>query len=86
MARTLNSNGQPYIIERVLGKCWDYLDSNFHKFDKDTQVKICLELCKKNMPTNVNMESKSEVTHKVETVDIEERVAQLRDSLTSSIN
>ena len=34
----------------VVGKCWDYLNDNFHKFSDGNKLKVALELCKKNMP------------------------------------
>ena len=33
-----------------IGKCWEYLDSNFHKFSQGNRIKIALELCKKDIP------------------------------------
>lgn len=36
--------------EIVLGKCWKYLDDNFHKLSQSNKIKIALELCKKDLP------------------------------------
>lgn len=33
-----------------IGKCWSYLNNNFHKFSQGNQIKIALELCKKDIP------------------------------------
>ena len=41
------------IKELFLGKCWEYLNNNFHKFSKTNQIKIALELCKKDLPTQL---------------------------------
>jgi len=37
---------------------WSYLDSNFSKFSKPNQLKIALELVKKNIPQTVEGEIK----------------------------
>ena len=37
--------------ELLVGKSWEFLNDNFHKFNEDNKIKIALELCKKNMPT-----------------------------------
>lgn len=51
MANT--SKGPNKVKEEVLSKCWLYLQTNFNKFDKDTKIKVALELCKKNIPQEV---------------------------------
>lgn len=38
------------IKELFVGKCWSYLDENFHKFSETNKIKIALELCKKDVP------------------------------------
>lgn len=38
------------IKELFVGKCWSYLNDNFHKFSEPNKIKIALELCKKDMP------------------------------------
>lgn len=35
----------------LIGKSWEYLSDNFHKFTEDNRIKIALELIKKSMPT-----------------------------------
>jgi len=35
----------------LIGKTWEYLCDNFHKFNEENRIRIALELCKKNMPT-----------------------------------
>ena len=40
------------IKELFVGKCWEYLDNNFHKFNETNKIKIALEVCKKDIPTN----------------------------------
>jgi len=41
------------VKELFIGKCWDYLSNNFHKFTPTNQIKVALELAKKNMPTEI---------------------------------
>jgi len=41
------------IKELFIGKCWSYLCDNFHKFSETNKIKISLELCKKNIPTEL---------------------------------
>uniref|UniRef100_A0A6M3KTP3 Uncharacterized protein n=1 Tax=viral metagenome TaxID=1070528 RepID=A0A6M3KTP3_9ZZZZ len=43
--------GEKGIKELFVGKCWDYLNDNFHKFTETNKIKIALEITKKNMPT-----------------------------------
>lgn len=38
------------IKELFIGKCWEYLNNNFSKFSETNQIKIALELCKKDIP------------------------------------
>lgn len=33
-----------------VGKCWQYLYENFHKFSEVNRIKIALKLCEKDMP------------------------------------
>ena len=42
------------IKELFVGKCWEYLNENFHKFTDTNKIKIALELCKKDMPQEVS--------------------------------
>jgi hypothetical protein len=38
----------------LLGKCWTYLNDNFDKFSEPDRIKISLELCKKDIPQEIN--------------------------------
>lgn len=38
------------VKELFVGKCWQYLNDNFHKFNQTNKIKIALELCKKDIP------------------------------------
>ena len=42
------------IKELFIGEMWSYLRGNFHKFSQPNQIKIALELCKKDIPQEVN--------------------------------
>ena len=46
-------SGEKGIKELFVGKCWEYLRDNFHKFTPTNQIKVALELAKKNMPTEI---------------------------------
>ena len=46
------------IKQLFVGKCWEYLNDNFHKFTPTNQIKIALELCKKDLPTQLQGELK----------------------------
>lgn len=37
------------VKQLLIGKCWNYLFDNFHKFHSDHRLKIALELCKKDV-------------------------------------
>jgi hypothetical protein len=39
--------------ELFLGKCWAYLDENFHKFTEANKIKIALTLAQKDIPQEV---------------------------------
>ena len=39
--------------ELFLGKCWEYLDDNFHKFGQANKIKIALALAQKDLPQEV---------------------------------
>jgi len=41
------------IKKLFIGKCWSYLNGNFHKFNQTNQIKIALELVKKDIPQEV---------------------------------
>jgi hypothetical protein len=47
------AKGDKYTKEKVINQCWDYLNENFHKFKQASKIKIAVELCKKNMPTEI---------------------------------
>ena len=38
------------VKELLLGKTWQYLNDNFHKFKQAQKIKIALTLCQKDMP------------------------------------
>lgn len=44
------SKREKTIKELFIGECWQYLRSNFSKFNQTNQIKIALELCKKDIP------------------------------------
>jgi len=37
----------------LIGKSWEYLCDNFHKFTEDNRIRIALEIVKKNIPTEI---------------------------------
>lgn len=41
------------IKELFLGKCWEYLHDNFHKFNEANQIKIALTLVAKDIPQEI---------------------------------
>ena len=47
------NKGGNKVKEEVLAKCWNYIHTNFNKFDQPTKVKVALELCKKDIPQEV---------------------------------
>jgi hypothetical protein len=44
-----------YVVEQVLQKGWDFLNKNFENFSTTQKIQISLELCKKSMPTDLNI-------------------------------
>lgn len=42
------------VKELFLGKCWQYLDDNFHKFTEANKIKIALALATKDLPQEVS--------------------------------
>jgi hypothetical protein len=46
----------------LIGKSWEYLCDNFHKFTEDNRIRIALEVCKKNMPTVIEGELNQKIT------------------------
>ena len=50
----MNTTKQEKTIKQLfLGKCWEYLDNNFHKFSDDNKIKIALTLVAKDIPQEV---------------------------------
>jgi hypothetical protein len=49
-------SSETYIKKEVLSKSWNYLNDNFHKFSDTNKIKISLELCKKDLPTQITGE------------------------------
>ena len=41
------------IKQLFIGNCWSYLNDNFYKFTETNKIKIALELCKKDLPTQL---------------------------------
>ena len=39
--------------ELMLGKCWEYLNDNFHKFTEANKIKVSLALLQKDMPNKM---------------------------------
>ena len=50
--------GSKTIKELVIANSWQYLYENFHKFNQTNKIKIALELCKKDLPTQIEGEVK----------------------------
>ena len=50
-----NTTKQEKSIKQLfIGKCWSYLDDNFHKFTDDNKIKIALTLVAKDIPQEVS--------------------------------
>ena len=47
------SQREKSVKELLLGKTWDYLNDNFHKFKQPIKIKIALALVQKDMPTEI---------------------------------
>lgn len=41
------------IKELFIGKCWEYLNDNFHKFTENNKIKVALTLAQKDIPQEV---------------------------------
>jgi hypothetical protein len=39
--------------ELMVGKTWEYLHDNFHKFNQQNKIKIALAICTKDIPQEV---------------------------------
>jgi hypothetical protein len=67
--------GEKGIKELFVGKCWEYLNDNFHKFTETNKIKIALEITKKNMPTEItgslNVTMMNDVTKDGKALDID---------------
>lgn len=66
------TNYERVINGNLLDICTEWLVANFSTFDKDTKIKVALEIAKKGIIQKVEVEAKHEVTVKHE--DVEERV------------
>ena len=49
------SKSEKSIKELFIGKCWVYLNDNFHKFTETNKIKVALELCKKDVAVDLNI-------------------------------
>lgn len=67
----MNTTKQEKTIKSLfIGKCWEYLSVNFRKFTQDNKIKIALELCKKNLPQEIEgkgFESKTTIVNIIKT-------------------
>lgn len=61
MAETAKQRQERSLKELFVGKCWKYLDDNFHKFVERDRIKIALTLCTKDIPQEVT----GDLTHKI---------------------
>jgi len=59
MGVTITQKKEQTIKELFIGKCWEYLNDNFFKFKETNKIKIALELCKKDIPTELKGELKN---------------------------
>ena len=51
MANT--SKHEKRIKDLFVGKCWEYLNDNFHKFTDTNKIKVALTLVQKDMPQEI---------------------------------
>lgn len=49
------------VKKQLLGKCYNYLNDNFHKFKEASKIKIAVDLIKRDMPTS--LEHSGEITY-----------------------
>lgn len=50
----MNTSKQEKTIKQLfVGKCWTYLNDNFHKFTEDNKIKIALTLSSKDIPQEI---------------------------------
>lgn len=52
------TNYEKSLKELLIHKSWQYLHDNFHKFTETNKIKIALELCKKDLPNQIEGEVK----------------------------
>lgn len=51
----MNTDRQEKSIKQLfIGKCWEYLNENFHKFTETNKIKIALTLATKDIPQEVS--------------------------------
>ena len=55
------SNRERLLKDKVIDKCWAYLNANFDNFSDNNKLKILIALCTKSIPQEVN----GEISHKV---------------------
>jgi len=41
---------------KVIGRCWEYIDDNFHKLSETNKIKVSLELIKRDIPQKIEGE------------------------------
>jgi len=82
VATKLAKNEQS-IKKLFIGKCWSYLDNNFHKFNERNKIKIALELCKKDIPQVLEGEVKYTAmsTIRIEQKKLELDLGEIPDSI-----
>ena len=85
MANT--TKAEKKIKEVFINNCWKYLHDNFHKFNQSNQIKIALELVKKNIPQVIEGEVKyvSMEIIKIEQKPLNLVVGELPDSVKQRI-
>jgi len=73
------------IKELFIGKCWTFLHDNFHKFSLPNQIKIALELAKKDIPQVLDGEVRYTM---MQTIKIQEQPLRLDlgEDITSRLN
>lgn len=83
----MNEKTDKSIKVLFIGKCWDYLHDNFHKFSEGNRIKISLELCKKDIPQVIEGEVKYTemkrivIEHKMMPLDIGEEVSESKSRI-----
>ncbi len=73
------------IKELFVGKCWNYLDDNFHKFKEYNKIKVALELCKKDIYSPLIDQSSH--LHLTNNINLEEfRKLPVQDKIRDILN